>query len=109
LDDIPKKEVSPDLMLDFPYHCWAQLAGISGEEKSYLGSNILIINYPALSAAIGGRYWMDGSRTNWMTLPIWEVFQIRQILMDLVDFKYSWNSRVSFCAMTTKVEPLDSH
>ena len=37
-------------------------AGVSGGEKNYLGSSIMLINYPALSAAIGGRDGMDGSR-----------------------------------------------
>ena len=66
--------------------CWVHLAGVSGGENIYLGSSIvLIINYPALSTAIGGRDGVDGSRAYWMTLPFWEAFQIRQILMDLVD------------------------
>ena len=46
---------------------------------------MLIINYPAISAAIGGRNWMDGSIAIWMTLPFWEALQIHHILMDLVD------------------------
>jgi hypothetical protein len=29
---------------------------------------------------------MDGSKAFWMTLPFWEVFQMRKVLMDLVDF-----------------------
>jgi hypothetical protein len=49
------------------------LAGISGGEIIYLGSSILIINYPALSAAIWGQDEMDGGRAHWMTLPFWEV------------------------------------
>jgi hypothetical protein len=49
------------------------LAGISGGEKIHLGSSIIIIIYPALSAAIGGRDGMDGGRALWMTLPFWEV------------------------------------
>jgi len=40
----------------------AHLAGISGGENIYLGSRIIIINYPALSAAIGGRDGMDAGR-----------------------------------------------
>jgi hypothetical protein len=49
------------------------VAGVSGGENLYLGSSKILINYPALSAAIGGRDGMDGSRSNWMTLPFWEV------------------------------------
>jgi hypothetical protein len=29
---------------------------------------------------------MDCSRAFWMTLPFWDAFQMRQLLMDLVDF-----------------------
>jgi hypothetical protein len=47
--------------------------GISGGEKIYLGSSIIIIIYPALSAAIGGQDGMDGGRALWMMLPFWEV------------------------------------
>jgi hypothetical protein len=60
-------------MMGLPPRCWAHLVGISGEEKIYLGSSIIIIIYPALSAAMGGRDGMDGSRALWMTLPFWEV------------------------------------
>ena len=55
-------------MLGLLPHCWADLAGISGEKNIYLGSGIIIIIYPALSAAIRGRHLMDGSRAFWMTL-----------------------------------------
>jgi len=48
-------------------------AGVSGGEKSYLDSSIILNNYPALSATIGGRDGMDGSRSFWMTLPFLEV------------------------------------
>jgi len=48
------------------------LAGVSGGEKIHLGSSILIKIYPTLSAAIGGRNWMDGERAYWMTLPFLE-------------------------------------
>ena len=41
--------------------CWAQLAGVSGEEKMYLGSSIIIKIYLTLSLAIGGWDGMDGS------------------------------------------------
>jgi hypothetical protein len=47
--------------------CWAQLAGVSGGEKTYSGSRIIIKIYPALSLAIGGRDGMDGGRGHWMT------------------------------------------
>jgi len=68
-----------------------------------------MINCPALSAAIGGRDGMDGSRAFWMTLPFWEAFQMRKVLMDLVDLWYSWNSIVSFHPITMRIEPLDSY
>jgi hypothetical protein len=42
-----------------PPHCWAHLGFSSGEKK--LGSSIVIINCPALSAAIGGRDGVDAS------------------------------------------------
>jgi len=44
-----------------------------GWGKYILGFRIIIINYPALSAAIGGRNGMDAGRAHWMTLPFWEV------------------------------------
>ena len=47
--------------------CWGQLAGVSGGEKTYLGSRIIIKIYPPLSAAIGGREGMDGGGGHWMT------------------------------------------
>ena len=46
-------------MLGPPHHCWAYLAWVSGRETLYLGSSIIIINYLALSAGIGGAGW-DG-------------------------------------------------
>jgi hypothetical protein len=52
------------------YCCWAQLAGVSGGEKTYAGSSIIIKFYPALSLAIGGRDGMDGSGGHWMTRSI---------------------------------------
>ena len=52
--------------------CWVHLAGVSGGENIYLGSSILIINYPALSTAIGGRDGVDGGRAYWMMLPFLE-------------------------------------
>jgi hypothetical protein len=46
-------------MLNVLIHCWVQLVGVSGGEKIYSGSSIIIIIYPALSLAIGGRMgWM---------------------------------------------------
>jgi hypothetical protein len=54
-------------------HYWAHLAGISVRETLYLGSSIIVIIYPGLSAAIWGRDGMDGSKPNWMTLPEKEV------------------------------------
>jgi hypothetical protein len=50
-----------------PLHCWACLAGVSGGEKTYLGSCIIINIYPTLSATIGGRDGVDGSGALWMT------------------------------------------
>jgi len=47
--------------------CWVQLAGVSGGEKTYSGSSIIIKIYPALSPAIGGWDGMDGGRGHWMT------------------------------------------
>ena len=54
-------------MLGALIHCWVHLAGVSGGEKTYIGSGIIIKIYPALSLAIGGRDGMDGSRGHWMT------------------------------------------
>jgi len=54
-------------MLGALIHCWVHLAGVSGGEKAYLGSSIIIIIYPTLSPAIGGRDGMDGSGGHWMT------------------------------------------
>jgi hypothetical protein len=75
----------PELMLMLPPFCWVHLACDSGWKYIYLKSSILIINYSAISAGIGGRNWMDGSSANWMTFPFWEALQIWNILMDLVD------------------------
>jgi hypothetical protein len=47
-------------MLGALIHCWVQLAGVSGGEKTYSGSRIIIKIYPALSLATGGRDGMDG-------------------------------------------------
>ena len=52
-------------------HCWAHLAGVSGGEKTYLGSIIITIIYPAVSLVIGGRDGMDGRRRIWMTCSIY--------------------------------------
>ena len=54
-------------MLGALIHCWVQLAGVSGGEKSYSGSRIIIKIYPALSLPTGGRDGMDGSGGHWMT------------------------------------------
>ena len=53
-------------MLGALIHCWVQLAGVLGGEKTYLGSSIIIKIYPTLSLAIGGRDGMDGGG-HWMT------------------------------------------
>ena len=47
-------QIPPELMLGALIHCWVQLAGGSGGEKTYSGSSIIIIIYPSLSLAIGG-------------------------------------------------------
>ena len=60
-------------MLGLPPHGWAHLALISGGENIYLGSRLVILIYPALSATIGGGDGMDADRANWMTLLFWEV------------------------------------
>ena len=69
----------------------------------------MIINYPTLSAAIWGSDWMDGSSAFQMMLPFWEVFQMRNVLMDLVNFQYSWNIGVNSYLISMKVKPLDSY
>ena len=60
-------------MLKLPPHCWAHLVGILGGEKIYLGSRIIIKNYPGLSTAVWGQDGVDGSKACWMTLSFWEV------------------------------------
>ena len=54
-------------MLGVLIHCWVQLAGVSGGEKTYSGSGIIIKIYPALSLDIGGWDGMDCSGRIWMT------------------------------------------
>jgi hypothetical protein len=41
-------------MLGALIHCWVHSAGVSGGEKTYTGSSILIKFYRTLSLAIGG-------------------------------------------------------
>ena len=60
-------QTSPEWMLGALIHCWVQLAGVSGGEKTYSGSGIIIKIYPALSLAIGGRDGMDCGGGHWMT------------------------------------------
>ena len=50
--------------------CWVQLVGVSGGEKIYLGSSIIITIDPTLSLAIGGQDGMDGGGGHWMTCSI---------------------------------------
>ena len=50
--------------------CWVQLVGVSGGEKIYLGSSIIITIDPALSLAIGRQDGMDGGGGHWMTCSI---------------------------------------
>ena len=52
---------------------WVHLTLVFTSEIRYLRSSILIIHYPALSAAIWGWGWMDGNIAFWMTFPFWEV------------------------------------
>ena len=47
-------------------HCWAHLAGVLGGVKLYSAPIIIIKISLALSAAVGGQDWMDGSRRLWM-------------------------------------------
>ena len=54
-------------MLGALIHCWVQLAGVSGGEKTYSGSRIIIKIYPALFLATGERDGMDGGGEHWMT------------------------------------------
>jgi len=44
------------------------LAGVSGAEKMYSGSGIIIKIYPALSPTVGRRGGVDASRCIWMWL-----------------------------------------
>ena len=60
-------QTSPELILGALIHCWAHLAGVSGGEKTYAGSSIIIKIYPALSPSIGGRDGMDAGGALWMT------------------------------------------
>ena len=50
--------------------CWVHLAGVSGGEKIYLGSSILMKIYPALSLVMGGQDGVDGGGAHWMTCSI---------------------------------------
>ena len=49
-------------------HCWAQLVGVLGQVKMYLGLIVLIKTYSPLFAAIGGWDGMDAGGAHWMTL-----------------------------------------
>ena len=60
-------QTSPELMLRALIHCWVHLAGVSGGEKMYSGSRIIIKIYPALSLAIAGWGGVDGGGRHWMT------------------------------------------
>jgi len=53
-------------MLGAFIHCWVQLVEVSDGEKTYSGSNIIIIIYPALFLAIREQDEVDGSRGHWM-------------------------------------------
>ena len=86
---------------------WVHLTLVFTSEIRYLRSSIQIINYPTLSTAIWGRDWMDGSIAFWMTFPFWEVFQMWNVLMDFIDFQYSWNISVNSYLISMRVTPLD--
>ena len=88
---------------------WVHLTLVFTSEIRYLRPSILIINYLTLSAAIWGWDWMDGSIAFWMTFPFWEVFQMWNVLMDFVDFQYSWNISVNSYSISMRVTPLDSY
>ena len=49
-------------------HCWAHLVEVSGGEKMYSWSIIIIKIYSALSVIIGGQDGVDGGGVHWMTL-----------------------------------------
>jgi hypothetical protein len=59
-------QTSPELILGALIHRWVHLAGVSGGEKTYSGSGIIIKIYPALSLAIGGRDRVDAGGGHWM-------------------------------------------
>ena len=61
-------------------HVWVHLAGVSGGEKTYVGSIIIIKFYPTLSLAIGGRDGMDAGGGHWMTHSNYTV-QLRPSLL----------------------------
>ena len=63
-------------MLGMPTSCWTHLAWVSSGGNTYLRPTIIMINCPTLSAGIGGRDGMDGSRAYWMSFPFWETFQM---------------------------------
>ena len=46
-------------MLGALIHCWVHLVGVSGGEKAYSGSSIIIIIYPTF-------LWPLGGGTGWM-------------------------------------------
>jgi len=72
-------------MLGLSPSCWAQLACVSGGGKTSLGSTMIIIIYSPNSVAIGG-VGCDGWRQSILDdVLFWEVFQMRQILMVLVE------------------------
>lgn len=50
--------------------CWAQLVGVLGQVKMYLGLIVLIKTYSPLFAAIGGWDGMDAGGAHWMTCAI---------------------------------------
>ena len=73
------------LILGWPPRCWARLAGVLNGKNIYSGSTMLIKNYPALSAAIGGWDRVDGRRCSWMRLVCTFLFGKHQFLGGEVD------------------------
>ena len=63
--------------------CWVHLAGVSGGEKIYLGSIIILEIYPALSLAIGGRDGMDAGGAHWMTCAIFSTHDTWALAFDV--------------------------
>ena len=70
-------------MLGALTRCWVHLAGVSGGEKTYSGSIIVIKIYPTLSLAIGGRDGMDAGGAHWMTCAIFSTHDTWALAFDV--------------------------